>query len=55
MIYQHPVDFARAIRLIEQGFIRPGRIISQHLPFDQLPDAIVTASQGQHAKLVVHL
>jgi threonine dehydrogenase-like Zn-dependent dehydrogenase len=55
MIYQHPVDFSRTIRLIEQGFIQPSRIISQHLPFDQLPEALVTASQGQHAKIIVHL
>jgi threonine dehydrogenase-like Zn-dependent dehydrogenase len=55
MIYQHPVDFARTISLIEQGFIQPGRIISQHASFDQLPDALVAASTGQHAKIVVHL
>jgi threonine dehydrogenase-like Zn-dependent dehydrogenase len=55
MIYQHPVDFARTIRLIEQGFIQPGRIISQHASFDQLPDALIAASTGQHAKIVVHL
>ncbi|GAB3752569.1 zinc-dependent alcohol dehydrogenase [Spirosoma pomorum] len=55
MIYQHPIDFARTIRLIEQGFIQPGRIISKHLPFEQLPDALVAASRGQHAKIIVHL
>lgn len=55
IIYQHPLDFRRAIRLLEQDFIQPSKIISAHEPFVQLPSALETASQGQHSKIILSL
>lgn len=55
IIYQHPVDFQRTIRLLEQGFIQPSKIISADQPFAQLPAALEMASQGQHSKIILSL
>lgn len=55
IIYQHPLDFRRAIRLLEQGFIQPSKIISAQEPFVQLHAALETASQGQHSKIILSL
>ncbi|MBN8826482.1 MAG: alcohol dehydrogenase catalytic domain-containing protein [Spirosoma sp.] len=53
IIYQHPIDFRRTIRLIENGFLRPGCIISVKEPFEQLATALDTACLGKHAKIVL--
>lgn len=55
IIYQHPTDFRRTIKLIERGFLRPGRIISRQESFDNLASAIDLACTGQHAKIVLTL
>lgn len=55
IIYQHPLDFQRTIRLLEQGFIKPSKIISAQAPFTQLPEHLETASQGHHSKIILSL
>ncbi len=53
IIYKHPLDFQRSIRLLEQGFIQPSKIISQSTTFSQLPAALEKASQGQDSKIIL--
>lgn len=53
IIYQHPLDFQRSIRLLEQGFIQPSKIISQSTTFKQLPAALEKASKGQDSKIIL--
>ena len=53
IIYQHPLDFQRSIRLLEQGFIQPSKIISQSTTFSQLSAALEKASQGQDSKIIL--
>lgn len=53
IIYQHPLDFQRSIRLLEQGFIQPSKIISQSTTFNQLPAALEKASRGQDSKIIL--
>lgn len=53
IIYQHPLDFQRSIRLLEQGFIQPSKIISQSTTFSQLPAALEKASKGQDSKIIL--
>lgn len=53
IIYQHPLDFQRSIRLLEQGFIQPSKIISQRTTFNQLPTALEKASKGQDSKIIL--
>lgn len=55
IIYQHPIDFARTIRLIASGFLQPGQIISHRDTFANLPSALQLASLGQHAKIVLSI
>lgn len=52
MIYDHPVDFARAIALVKNGLLRPSRIITNTLPFDALDRALQLASTGQAGKVI---
>jgi len=54
LIYDHPVDFRRTISLIESGFLQPGKIISSQSPFADLPQALVRASAGREAKIVLN-
>lgn len=53
IIYNHPVDFRRTLRLIESGIIRPGFIVSGYWPLEQLQAALETAAQGSESKLIV--
>lgn len=55
IIYQHPIDFRRTIKLIDRGFLQPGRIISAQEPFDKLALALDLACTGHHAKIVLAL
>jgi 2-desacetyl-2-hydroxyethyl bacteriochlorophyllide A dehydrogenase len=52
IIYQHPLDFQRSIRLLEQGFIQPSKIISQKTTFSNLPAALEKASKGHDSKII---
>lgn len=53
IIYQHPLDFQRCIRLLEQGFIQPSKIISEKDTFSNLPSALGKASKGQDSKIIL--
>lgn len=55
IIYQHPLDFQRCIRLLEQGFIQPSKIISEKDTFSNLPAALEKASKGQDSKIILTL
>jgi len=55
LIYDHPVDFRRTIRLIESGFLRPGQIISSIEPFQHLNKAIEAACGGLQTKSCSHV
>lgn len=52
MIYDHPIDFARAIALVKNGLLHPSRIITNTLPFDAMDRALQLASTGQVGKIV---
>ncbi|GAB4016508.1 Zn-dependent oxidoreductase [Spirosoma koreense] len=53
IIYQHPADFRRTIRLIESGFLQPGLIISAQDRFNNLSAALATAAAGKHTKIIL--
>lgn len=53
IIYDHPVDFRRTLRLIEAGIIRPGFIVSRHMVLADLQDALEMAATGDEPKIVI--
>ncbi len=55
LIYDHPYDFKRCIRLIENGIISPGFIVSKYFPLEQLSDALTEAQQGNQSKIVIRI
>ncbi|GAA4394808.1 alcohol dehydrogenase catalytic domain-containing protein [Nibrella viscosa] len=55
IIYDHPFDFKRTLRLIESRIIQPGFIISQQRSFDELSSALVTAAQGNDSKILINI
>lgn len=55
IIYDHPFDFRRTLRLIESGIIRPGFIISRQMVLDELQDALERAAEGDERKIIIHV
>ena len=55
IIYDHPFDFQRTLRLIEARVINPGFIISSHHPLNDLQTALETAASGQETKVIVSI
>ncbi len=53
IIYDHPFDFKRTLRLIESRTIQPGFIISQQYPLDDLQSALSTAARGNDSKILI--
>lgn len=53
IIYDHPFDFKRTLRLIESGVIRPSFIISQQISLDNLQSALETAAKGDDSKILI--
>ncbi len=53
IIYDHPVDFKRTLRLMASRVITPGFIISSHRPLIELQAALETAALGQDSKILV--
>ena len=53
IIYDHPSDFKRTLRLIEAGVIRPGFILSQRVPLANVQWALETAAKGDDSKIVI--
>ena len=55
LIYDHPYDFKRCIRLIEKGKINPGMIVSKYYPLTQLQEALTEAQTGNQSKVVIRI
>ena len=55
IIYQHPFDFQRIIRLIEANVVHPGLIISGRYPLTKIQQALESASAGTHSKIVIDI
>ena len=53
IIYDHPVDFKRTLRLIESRTIQPGFIISRQCPLDDLQSALSMAARGNDSKILI--
>jgi threonine dehydrogenase-like Zn-dependent dehydrogenase len=51
IIYDHPHDFSRAIELVARGTLRPGRIVTDTLPFFETARALEMACTGQSGKI----
>lgn len=55
IIYDHPIDFRRAIQLIQSKVIQPGKIISGTFKLQQLQEALELAATGNETKLIISL
>ena len=55
IIYDHPFDFQRVIKLIERGIIQPGRIISDNIPFSNISEAFALAKTGVPSKIIISI
>lgn len=55
IIYDHPLDFKRTLRLMATGIIHPGFIVSRRAPLDELQGALETAASGEDSKILITL
>lgn len=55
IIYDHPQDFRRTIRLMESGTIKPGFIVSRYLPLAETQSALEVAAKGEDLKIVIKI
>ncbi len=55
LIYEHPVDYKRTIRLISSGIIHPGFIVSDFYSLNETQKALEQASQGKESKIVIRI
>ncbi len=55
IIYDHPGDFSRAIALVDNKVLSPGRIVSQTFPFNEIDRALQVASTGESVKVLVNM
>ncbi len=55
IIYQHPLDFARAIALVAGGTLKPARIVTDTLPFAEIGRALEMASSGESGKVLLKM
>lgn len=53
IIYDHPADFARTIRLVEQQVLSPGKIVTDTFPFAQIERALQLAVTGEVGKVLL--
>lgn len=53
IIYDHPADFARTIRLVEQKVLSPGKIVTDTFPFAQIEQALQLAVTGEVGKVLL--
>jgi len=53
MIYDHPADFARAIKLVASGRLRPSRIVADVYPLSDINAAIARAASGEVGKVLI--
>lgn len=55
LIYDHPGDFARTIKLVSSGALSPSKVVTDTIPFDSIEQALKMASTGQSAKVLTRL
>jgi L-iditol 2-dehydrogenase len=55
IIYNHPSDFKRVLRLIESKIVNPNFIISRTMPFEDLQSALELASKGDDSKIIIYI
>jgi len=55
LIYDHGVDFPMAISLVSRGLLRPSRIVTDILPFEQIGKAFELAGSGGAAKVLLDM
>jgi L-iditol 2-dehydrogenase len=55
MIYDHPADFARAIRLVASATLIPSLVVGESFPLEQTGSALDLACTGQSGKIQIVL
>ena len=55
MIYDHPVDFARAIELIASGRLRPSIVVTDVYPLSDINAAMERAASGTSGKVLLEM
>jgi L-iditol 2-dehydrogenase len=55
LIYHHPIDFEKAIDLVEKKTLSPKSVISKTLPFEKIQEAMQIASKGEMGKVVMEM
>jgi 2-desacetyl-2-hydroxyethyl bacteriochlorophyllide A dehydrogenase len=55
LIYDHPTDFQTVIKLIADGKIHPGQIISKYIPLADVQAGLEAATHGHPGKIVVQI
>jgi L-iditol 2-dehydrogenase len=55
LIYDHPFDFIRCIRLVEKGLISPGIVVSGYFSLSELQTALEKAQTGKESKIVIRI
>jgi L-iditol 2-dehydrogenase len=53
MIYDHPADFERVIKLVAGGVLHPSCVVTHTFPFDSIGSALELAGAGQAGKVHV--
>lgn len=53
IIYDHPFDFKRTMRLIESKVIRPSFVISSHADLKDMQSALELAAKGDESKIII--
>jgi len=55
IIYHHPFDFKRVIRLVENKVIHPGEIISKRFALKDIQQALEIAASGAETKVLIEI
>lgn len=53
LIYDHPVDFSRAIALVSAGHLQPSCVVTETIPFESVGHALKLASTGTVGKVQI--
>jgi L-iditol 2-dehydrogenase len=55
IIYDHPSDYERTIRMVQHGVIHPGFIVSRYYSLQKVQQALNEASEGKESKIVIKI
>jgi threonine dehydrogenase-like Zn-dependent dehydrogenase len=55
IIYDHPIDFARTIALVEKKVLSPKKIVSHIFPFIEINRALQLATTGETGKVLLSM